>query len=149
MRPSEYEDNADLTLPSEYKDSDDENESSSYYKMKKLQLLDIEDRLLERIMTKVRAPNLIWLRWEKCPCSSLPSWTLTRNLRVLDVQGNELETLWQSEKQVLLNQNFVFCTTRCQIISKGFVDDNHRNLFLTVESHEHFAGTFAVAGVKD
>jgi hypothetical protein len=62
---------------------------------------------------------------------------------------NELETLWQSETQVLLSQNFVSCTTRSQMISKGFVDDNHPNFFLTVETREHFAGTLAVAGVKD
>eukprot|EP00253_Pinus_taeda_P007680 PITA_07680 len=99
MHPSEYKDNVDLNLPIEYKDGDDEYPSISSYKMRKLQLLDIEDGLLERILRRVHAPNLIWLRWEKCPCSSLPSWILMENLRVLEVHGNELETLWQSENQ--------------------------------------------------
>jgi Leucine-rich repeat (LRR) protein len=70
--------------------------------MMKLQFLDIEDGLLEPILRRVQSPNLIWLRWDKCPSSSLPSCIPMKNLRVLEVEGNELKTLWQSESQAPL-----------------------------------------------
>lgn len=65
----------------------------------KLQLLDTESGLLEFILTKVRSPNLIWLRWSNCPTRSLPSCIRMKNLRVLHVMGSFLETLWQNASQ--------------------------------------------------
>jgi Leucine-rich repeat (LRR) protein len=70
--------------------------------MKKLQLLDTEDGHLELILRRVRCPNLIWLRCYKYPYSSLPSWIPMQNLRVLNVAGSELETLWLRESQAPL-----------------------------------------------
>jgi hypothetical protein len=68
--------------------------------MRKLQLVDTEGSLLERILMRVKSPNLIWLCWKECPYSSLPPWILMKNLRVLQVSGYTLETLWQHESQV-------------------------------------------------
>jgi hypothetical protein len=81
---------------SEYHD-DDEFEG---IRMGRLQLVDTEGPLLECIMKRVKAPNLIWLRWKECPYSSLPSWISMKNLRILQVSGSRLETLWQHESQV-------------------------------------------------
>eukprot|EP00253_Pinus_taeda_P001167 PITA_01167 len=67
--------------------------------MMKLQFLDIEDGFLEHIFRRVQSPNLIWLHWDKCPSSSLPSCIPMKNLRVLEVEGDELKTLWQNESQ--------------------------------------------------
>ena len=69
-------------------------------RMKRLQLLDIEDVLLDNILPKTQSSNLIWLRWNKCPYSSLPSSIPMKNLRVLHVSGDKLETLWEEESQV-------------------------------------------------
>lgn len=74
--------------------------------IRKLQLLDTEDGLLELILWKVQSPNLIWLRWSNCPTRSLPPWIPIKNLRVLHVMGSFLETLWQDDSQapVLLRE---------------------------------------------
>ena len=65
-----------------------------------LQLVKTEDVLLERILTKVQRPNLIWLRWNNCPLSSPTSSISMKKLRVLEVQGYKLKTLWETEFQV-------------------------------------------------
>lgn len=57
---------------------------------------------LEPILRRVHSPNLIWLRWRECPYYSLPSWIPMDNLRVLQVFGSVLKTLWQSKSQVPL-----------------------------------------------
>jgi hypothetical protein len=67
-----------------------------------LQLLETVGLLLDRIL-RVRLPNLIWLSWRDCPYKYLPSWITLENLRVLKVNGGELETLWQGKSQVNLN----------------------------------------------
>jgi hypothetical protein len=70
--------------------------------MRKLQLVDTEGSLLKRILMRVKSPNLIWLCWKKCPYSSLPPWISMKNLKVLEVSGDTLETLWQHESQAPL-----------------------------------------------
>jgi Leucine-rich repeat (LRR) protein len=67
--------------------------------MKRLQLLDTEEGILEDIMKWVKLPNLIWLRWKNCPHYVLPSSILMKNLRVLQVSGRVLKTLWEEESQ--------------------------------------------------
>jgi len=67
-----------------------------------LQLLDIEGGHLERILERVQSPNLIWLRWRGCPDSSLPPWIPMKDLRVLQVHGRVLKTLWHGKSQVPL-----------------------------------------------
>jgi hypothetical protein len=47
-----------------------------------------------------------WLRWDRCPYSSLPPWIPLGNVRVLEVLGGELETLWQRETQVHISSRF-------------------------------------------
>lgn len=69
----------------------------------KLQLLDIEGGHLERIFRRVHSPNLVWLRWKDCPYYSLPSSIPMENLRVLQVFGSSLKTLWQGISQVNIN----------------------------------------------
>lgn len=70
--------------------------------IRRLQLLDIEDDVLDRILRRVEISNLIWLHLNKCPSSSLPSSIPLKNLRVLQVSGYQLETLWQDESQAPL-----------------------------------------------
>jgi hypothetical protein len=67
-----------------------------------LQILDIEGSLLERILTKVKLPNLLWLSWKNCPHSSLPSWVPLKNLRSIQVSNGELNTLWHGEAELQL-----------------------------------------------
>lgn len=64
---------------------------------KNLQLLATRD---ESVIRRVNSSNLLWLRWYNCTHSYLPSWTPLKNLRVLDVEGNKLDTLWQQNSQV-------------------------------------------------
>lgn len=66
----------------------------------KLQLLEAEGDFVESILTWLRCPNLIWLSWNKCPFSSLPPSLPVRDLRVLEVNGSELQELWQPQSQV-------------------------------------------------
>ena len=70
------------------------------YHLRKLQLLEAEDGDLESIMTRVESPNLIWLRWNNCPYSRIPSWIPLRNLKALEVVGNKLKLLWRAESQI-------------------------------------------------
>jgi hypothetical protein len=71
--------------------------------MRKLQLLDAKDGFLEPILRRVHSPNLIYLRWNNFPYSSLVTSIPMKKLRVLEVQGNELKTLWEEESQVNRN----------------------------------------------
>ena len=64
---------------------DDEFDS---IEMKRLQLVDTEGFLLERIL---KSPNLLWLCWKDCPNSSLPSWIQMKNLGVLQVYKKTLQ----------------------------------------------------------
>lgn len=66
----------------------------------KLQLLEAEGDFVESILTWLRCPNLIWLSWNKCPFSSLPPSLPVRDLRVLEVNGSELQELWKPQSQV-------------------------------------------------
>eukprot|EP00253_Pinus_taeda_P005776 PITA_05776 len=56
-------------------------------KMRALQLLESEGKFVEGIIRRVWSPNLVWLRWSDCPCSSLPTWIRMDQLKVLEVQG--------------------------------------------------------------
>lgn len=70
--------------------------------MRNLQLLDTEHDLVDHILTKVQSPNLVWLRWNNCPYSFLPSSISMRNLRVLEVQGLQLGRLWENDSEAPL-----------------------------------------------
>eukprot|EP00253_Pinus_taeda_P024395 PITA_24395 len=86
-------------------DEDDKRASFSRYKMKNLQILDIhegDDDLLKCLLEGVDSPNLLYLRWRNCRCSSLPPYIPMKKLRVLDVEGPKLETLWKEDLQVPL-----------------------------------------------
>ena len=63
----------------------------------------VESPHMERISRRMEIPEILWLRWRKCPYSSLPSWISMKNLRILEVSGSILETLWQHESQVIRN----------------------------------------------
>nr|ADW94528.1 putative truncated TIR-NBS-LRR protein [Pinus monticola] len=82
----------------------DERPSFSRYKMKNLELLEIDigEDHLKCLLEAVDSPNLLWFCWEDCPCSSLPSYIPMENLRVLEVEGSELKKLWQEDVQVPL-----------------------------------------------
>ena len=66
---------------------------------KNLKFVAAQDGYVEDILTRVGSPDLIWLRWYKCPCSYLPSWIPMENLRVLEVAGSKLTELWRPESQ--------------------------------------------------
>nr|ABR17027.1 unknown [Picea sitchensis] len=72
------------------------------YRFRKLQLVATEDDHLESILRRVESPNLIWLRWNNCPYSCLPSWIPMKNIRVLEVVGTKLKKLWRAESQAPL-----------------------------------------------
>lgn len=72
------------------------------FAMRRLQLLDIEGDLLDPVFRGVEFPNLLWLRWNECPSSSLASSIPLKNLRVLQASGSQLRTLWQDESQAPL-----------------------------------------------
>lgn len=83
--------------------SNSKNPSFSNCKIRNLQLLDIVDGdVLKTILSVVDSTNLIWLRWQNCSHSSLPLWIPTMKLRVLEVKGNNLTTLWKEESQAPL-----------------------------------------------
>ena len=67
--------------------------------IRKLQLLEAEGDF-ESILTSLRSPKLIWLRWNASIYSSMPSWIPMHDLRILEVFGLELESLWQCQSQV-------------------------------------------------
>eukprot|EP00253_Pinus_taeda_P036374 PITA_36374 len=82
------------------------NEFGGSIDMRTLQLLDTENAILERLLTSRMEHfprSLIWLRWNKCPKRSLPSWIPMSNLRVLQVSGSILKTLWEDESQAPLH----------------------------------------------
>ena len=83
---------------SEYQNEDPEEFDG--INMRRLQLLDTEGILLERILKSVKSPDLLSLWWKQCPYSSLPSWIPMKKLRVLRVSGTTLQTLWKPESQV-------------------------------------------------
>eukprot|EP00253_Pinus_taeda_P009278 PITA_09278 len=65
-----------------------------------LQFVSAEGDYLERILRRARAPQIRWIRWYKCTDYSLPSCIPMENLKVLEVEGNKLRTLWERESQV-------------------------------------------------
>ena len=68
----------------------------------RLQLLAAGCYCVESILNVAQPPELIWLHWINCPYSSLPSWILMKNLRVLQIKGKEFETIWADECQVIM-----------------------------------------------
>lgn len=70
------------------------------YSFSNLQLVATGDGHLKSILRRVESPNLIWLRWNNCPYTCLPSWITMKNTRVLEVSGNKLKRLWRPESQV-------------------------------------------------
>lgn len=83
------------------------NEVADGIRMSSLQLLDTKYDLVvvEHILTKVYYPNLKWLCWTNnifSPCKhyTLPPWVPMKNLRVLQIEGDRLKTLWEEELEV-------------------------------------------------
>lgn len=70
--------------------------------IKCLQFLDTEEDIFDHILKRVEFPDLIWLRWKMCSHTSLPSWIPMSDLRVLQVSGSVLKTLWEEESQAPL-----------------------------------------------
>lgn len=85
------------------------------YCFRNLQLVATEDGNLKSILRRVESPNLKWLRWNNCPYTCLPSWIPMKNIRVLEVGGNKLKTLWRAESQVKARSLFfLFCLIYCR-----------------------------------
>ena len=64
-----------------------EDDAFDSIQMRRLQLVDIEASLLEHSIMTMKFLNLIWICLNKLPNSSLPSWILMKNLRLLQGQG--------------------------------------------------------------
>ena len=80
-----------------------EDDAFDSIQMRRLQHVDIEDSLLERSIMTMKSLNLIWICLNKHPNSSLPSWILMKNLRILQESGSAVEIFWQDESQVNRN----------------------------------------------
>lgn len=72
--------------------------------MGRLQLLRAKGDYVESIISGVQSPQLlrfsprlVWLSWDSCPCTSLPAWIPLQKLRVLEINGRKLDTLWPDE----------------------------------------------------
>ena len=74
-----------------------EDDAFDSIQMRRLQLVDIEASPLERSIMMVKSMNLIWICLNKHPNSSLPSWILMKNLRLLQVLGSATEIFWKDE----------------------------------------------------
>jgi hypothetical protein len=126
--------------------------------MRRLQLLRAEGNRVESIYMVAQSPQLVWLCWYSCSFSSLPSWISLKNLRVLYIQGENLETLWQHESQVVmffLDRNVILCFSsnckNCLLLSIVLVYQNAKRLTWRGETHfenVNIAGTSAVEGIK-
>ena len=74
--------------------------------MRRLQLVDTEASLLEHNIMTMKSLNLIRICLNKHPNSSIPSWNLMNNLRLLQVSGSATEIFWQDESHVNINSLF-------------------------------------------
>ena len=74
--------------------------------MRRLQLVDVEASILEHNIMTMKSLNLIWICLKKHPNSSLPSWILVNNLRLLQGSRSATEILWKDESQVNINSLF-------------------------------------------
>eukprot|EP00253_Pinus_taeda_P007810 PITA_07810 len=74
--------------------------------LSRLELLSGEGSFVESIFSAGELRQLIYLQWKKCPISSIslqiPTLWKALNLRVLYIEGEELNTLWQHESQAPL-----------------------------------------------
>jgi len=61
----------------------------------------------ERLLSTMKLPSILWLRWINCPYSSLPSGISMENLRCLTVSGSVLNTLWHGEGKSQVNRNLL------------------------------------------
>eukprot|EP00253_Pinus_taeda_P006895 PITA_06895 len=86
------------------------------FEVMNLQLVETEGDLLDDIL-RLPSPNLIWLSWRDCPYTYLPSWISIKNLRVLKVDGRQLETLWHGKSQVPLQLEELEISTNSRLLS--------------------------------
>nr|QEH91620.1 putative TIR-NBS-LRR protein [Pinus monticola] len=86
----------------------------------RLQLLAAEGDCVESILNVAQPPHLIWLRWINCPYSSLPPWISMENLRVLQIEGKEFETIWKDESQAPMQIRELDIDARLLNIPKSF-----------------------------
>ena len=68
-----------------------EDDAFDGIQMRRLQLVDIEASLLECSIMTMKSLNLIWICLNKHPNSSIPSWNLMNNLRLLQVSRSATE----------------------------------------------------------
>ena len=57
---------------------------------------------MESILIITESSQLIWLYWKNCLYSSLPFWIPTESIRVLKINGGQLETLCLDESQAAM-----------------------------------------------
>jgi hypothetical protein len=107
------------------------------YRFRQLQLVATEDGHLKIILRRVESPNLIWVRWNNCPSACLPSWIPTKNMRVLQVVGNKLKTLWQEESQVKAGSLFFLCLFYGRLLLLLIYQHTVSNAFDGLDGSDH------------
>eukprot|EP00253_Pinus_taeda_P015740 PITA_15740 len=102
-----------------------------------LQLVTTEAGYLENIMRRTRSPNLIWLRWYKCPYSCLPSWIPMENLKVLEIAGGQLEILWKRQSQAPLKLRELNIIAPLSAFPKSIGQLQHLEKIIICRPHFH------------
>lgn len=75
--------------------------SSLLTKLSSLQMLKAEGSFVEHVFGAGELSQLIYLHCDSCP-SSLPFSIAIKTLRVLYLEGRNLETLWQEVSEVVI-----------------------------------------------
>eukprot|EP01018_Ginkgo_biloba_P003547 Gb_26065 [translate_table: standard] len=76
--------------------------TDSFANMKGLQLLELKDDCLKGDFGKL-SQQLVFLRWRNFPYDRLPVDLHTKQIRILDVAGGKLVSLWNDQSQLPLN----------------------------------------------
>lgn len=74
---------------------------SRFVGMNGLQLLKAEGDCLGSISNLLKQSNLLRLRWDRYLCRFMSSWIPMKNLIVVELAGQKLETLWRGKMRHL------------------------------------------------
>eukprot|EP01018_Ginkgo_biloba_P040332 Gb_01678 [translate_table: standard] len=99
-----------------------------------LELLVIKDNCFSPNFNHL-SRDLVWLRWYDCPHTSIPSWLSSKNLRVLEIFGGDLEELWESNAQNPLQlKELNICTRYTGKLPKSIASLRHLEKIVLVET---------------
>eukprot|EP00253_Pinus_taeda_P014484 PITA_14484 len=103
--------------------------------MRRLQLLRADGCFVERLFRVGQLTQLIYLRWENFPISSLPSTIPIKNLRVLHIEGENLETLWQHESEAPLQLRELHIGAPLSYVPESIGNLKHLEKFVLYKSN--------------